>query len=129
VVVRTVVERGRPLVFRAAARDLPALPVFLRGPTGARTDTLTWDGVGEAEVWLPPGEYRYRFTSSGPERVIGVEEYSAEWLVRPATLASTDAGVTRPAGRATARDALWLFGLGIVGLIGEWTIRRWLGLR
>jgi hypothetical protein len=129
VVVHAVVERGRPVVFRAAVKDSSALPVHLSGPAGARTDTLRWDGIGEAEVWLPPGEYRYRFASGGPEHVIGVEEYSTEWLVRPTTLASAAAGVTRQTGRASAREALWLFGLGILGLVGEWTVRRRLGLR
>jgi len=130
VVVHAVVERGRPVVFRAAVRDSSsALPIHLSGPAGVRTDTLRWDGSGEAEVWLPPGEYRYHFGSGGPEHVIAVEEYSTEWLVRPTTLDSSAAGLSRQAGRASAREALWLFGLGILGLVGEWTVRRRLGLR
>jgi len=128
-VVDPVVQQGRPVLFRTTGRGPETLAVRWSGPQGARTDTLRFDGAGEAQVWLPPGEYRYRFDSGGAPGVIGVEEYSDEWIVRPPTVTSTLARMGPGSGRRSAREALWLFGLGVLGLIGEWTVRRRLGLR
>jgi hypothetical protein len=79
-------------------------------------------------VWLLPGEYRYRL-SGGGGGTVAVEEYSEELLPRPITLRDHEARARTPAGRRAARDWLWLFGLCVLGLAGEWMARRRLGLR
>jgi hypothetical protein len=91
-------------------------------------DTLRFDGSGRATVWLPPGEYRYRL-SGGGGGTVAVEEYSEELLPRPVTLRDHAARARAPSSRRAARDWLWLFGLCVLGLAGEWIARRRLGLR
>ena len=57
-------------------------------------------------------------------------QYSDELLPRPVTLQRrTRRGRRRLASRRAARDWLWLFGLCVAGLAGEWIARRRLGLR
>jgi hypothetical protein len=127
--IRPVVPNGRPLVFEWAAPGAPrALPLVWSGPAAERSDTLRFDGAGRALVWLEPGEYRYRLQGGGGGTV-GVEAYSDELLPEPVALAARDARVSRPAGRTAARDWLWLFGLCVLALSGEWFARRRLGLR
>ena len=126
--VRPVVPNGRPLAFEwAGSGSAQPVAVSWSGDTTV-SDTLRFDGGGRALVWLPPGEYRYRFAAGGGG-VAAVEQYSDELLPAPVSLAARDARVTRPAGRTSARDWLWLFGLAIVALAGEWFARRRLGLR
>jgi hypothetical protein len=128
-VVRPVVSSGRPLVFEWAGGGAPrALPVNFSGGGGERADTLHFDGAGRALAWLPPGEYRWRLAGGGEGRA-AVEPYSPEQLPRPVTLAARDARVSRPAGRTSARDWLWLTALAVLALSGEWLARRRLGLR
>jgi hypothetical protein len=127
--VRPVVPHGRPLVFEWAATGAPRpLAVGWSGGGGERSDTLRFDGAGRALVWLAPGEYRYRLAGGGGGTV-AVETYSDELLPRPLTLAAREARVRRSAGRTAARDWLWLFGLCVLALSGEWFARRRLGLR
>ncbi|HEX6105340.1 MAG TPA: hypothetical protein VFZ26_07135 [Gemmatimonadales bacterium] len=128
-VVQPVVASGRPLVFEWAGSGA-ARPVTVSwtGTEGPRTDTLRFDGGGRAQAWLEPGEYRYRLEGGGAG-MVAVERYSDELLPRPVTLVTRDARVTRPVGRTAARDWLWLFGLAVAGLAGEWLARRRLGLR
>jgi hypothetical protein len=127
--VRRVVQQGRPVVFEWVGRGA-ATPTALTwtGPGGARADTLRFDGAGRAPVWLAPGAYRYRF-AGGAGASVAVEEYSDELLPRPVTLVARTARAARPAGRSAARDWLWLFGLCVTALAGEWLARRRLGLR
>jgi hypothetical protein len=127
--VRPVVPNGRPLVFEWAGSGT-ARPVALvwSGPAGERTDTLRFDGAGRAAAWLAPGQYRYRLEGGGAG-MAAVEGYSDELLPSPVSLAAREARVSRPAGRTLARDWLWLFGLCVLGLAGEWLARRRLGLR
>jgi hypothetical protein len=128
--VRSVVQHSRPVVFRSRLGGIDeALTVGWSGPSGMTTDTLRFDGAGEAQVWLPPGEYRYRLSSGGPEGLIGVEQYSDEWAVRPTSVTTRDATTVEPAGHVSARELWWLFGLCVLGLAGEWTVRRRMGLR
>jgi hypothetical protein len=127
--VRRVAQQGRPVVFEWAAPGAGTpTPITLNGPEGPRPDTLRFDGAGRARLWLPPGWYRYRF-AGGAGGSVAVEEYSDELVPRPDTLQARSARAQRPAGRTVARDWLWLFGLCIAALAGEWLARRRLGLR
>ena len=127
--VRPVVANGRPLIFEWAGAGPPrVLPLVWSGASGERPDTLRFDGAGRAEAWLAPGEYRYRLQGGG-SGTAAVERYSDELLPRPVSLAAREARLSRPAGRTAARDWLWLFGLCVLALAGEWFARRRLGLR
>ena len=127
--VRAVVSNGRPVIFEWIASGTPEpLGVGWSGSGLSRTDTLQFDGAGRATVWLAPGEYHYRLATGGGGTV-AVEEYSDELLPRPVTLAAHQARAGRATGRSAARDWLWLFGLCVLGLAGEWVGRRRLGLR
>ena len=99
------------------------------GPPGSpevpHSDTLHFDGGGRA--WLSPGEYRYRL-SGGGDGTVAVEEYTDELLPR-AVSPSPMRGGAQSGARTTARDWLWLFGVCVLALSGEWLARRRLGLR
>jgi hypothetical protein len=124
-----VVSNGRPVVFEWIATGPPEpLGIGWSGTGAPRSDTLRFDGAGRATVWLAPGEYRYRLASGG-SGTVAVEQYSEELLPRPPTLAGHQARAGRASGRSAARDWLWLFGLCVLGLAGEWLGRRRLGLR
>ncbi len=125
---RAVVQQGRPIVFERLRPDVVALRIDLRGGDSTRVDTLRFDGAGRAEVSLPPGRWDYRLEGGGTG-LLGVEVYSDEWLPRPITVADRTPVTTAPAGRAPLRDQLWLFGLAILALSGEWWWRRRAGLR
>jgi hypothetical protein len=127
--VRPVVPNGRPVIFEWVGPGGPApLAVAWSGTRGQRADTLHFDGSGRANVWLQPGEYRYRLAGGGAGTV-AVEQYSDELLPHPVTLASRRPRILEPAGRTAARDWLWLFGLCLAALSAEWFARRRLGLR
>jgi hypothetical protein len=127
--VRAVVSNGRPVIFEWVATGTPEpLGIGWSGNGAARTDTLRFNGAGRATVWLAPGEYQYRLATGG-NGTVAVEEYSDELLPRPATLAAHQARAGRATGRSAARDWIWLFGLCVLGLAGEWLGRRRLGLR
>jgi hypothetical protein len=127
--VRAVVPNGRPVIFEWVGPGAPTpLAVAWSGTRGQRTDTLRFDGSGRASVWLDPGEYRYRLAGGGGGTV-AVEQFSEELLPHPVTLTSRNPRVVEPAGRTAARDWLWLFGLCLAALSGEWLARRRLGLR
>lgn len=127
--LRPVVENGRPVVFEWVAAGPPAaLGVAWTGAGAPRADTLRFDGSGHATAWLAPGEYRYRL-SGGGGGTVAVEEFSGELLPRPVTLRPREAQAPPASARRAARDWLWLFGLCVLGLAGEWIARRRLGLR
>jgi len=60
---------------------------------------------------------------------VAVEQYSDELLPRTPSLTAHESRTPVPAGRRAARDWLWLFGLAVAALAGEWMARRRLGLR
>jgi hypothetical protein len=127
--VRAVVPNGRPVIFEWIGPGAPApLAVDWSGTGGQRGDTLRFDGSGRASVWLAPGEYRYRLAGGGAGTV-AVEQYSDELLPHAVVTSSRTARVRQSASRSAARDWLWLFGLCLAGLSGEWLARRRLGLR
>jgi hypothetical protein len=135
--VQPVVSAGRPIIFEWVGSGSAGPQPVTWASTGdsslgqakaVRVDTLHFDGEGRATVWLPVGAYRYRLASGGAGTV-AVEEYSDELLPRPLALTPHEARPTRSSTRTSARDWLWLFGLCIVALSGEWFARRRLGLR
>lgn len=127
--VQAVVANGRPVIFEWLGSGPPvAQPVVWSGAAGRKTDTLRFGGDGRGQVWLPPGEYRYRLPG-GAVGTVAVEEYSEEFLPRPVSLPAREGRAARPAARSTAREWLWLFGICVLGLSGEWLARRRLGLR
>jgi hypothetical protein len=127
--VRSVVANARPLVFEWTGADAPQpIGITLSDSATQRSDTLRFDGSGRAALRLPVGHYHYRLAGAG-EGTVAVEQYSDEWLPRAATL--TDRSAENPSATAStsARRWLWLFGVCITGLAGEWWTRRRLGLR
>ena len=127
--VRPVVDNGRPVVFEWIGSG-PAAPtgVAWSGAGAPAADTLRFDGAGRASVWLHPGQYRYRLAGGGGGTV-AVEQYSDELLPRTVSLTPHEARAPVRTGRRGARDRLWLFGLCVLALAGEWLARRRLGLR
>jgi hypothetical protein len=135
--VQPVVPNGRPVLFEWAGSGGPAAQGItwtkmadsgVAPGAGERSDTLRFDGEGRATAWLPPGEYRYRL-SSGGSGTVAVEHYSDELLPRAITLTAHQGRAQRAVARTSARDWLWLFGLCVLALAGEWLARRRLGLR
>ena len=127
--VQAVVQNGRPVMFEWLGPG-SAIPqaVLLSTSAGQRTDTLRFAGDGRAPVWLHPGQYRYQL-SGGGVGTLAMEQYSDELLPRPVGLTAHAGRDARTSTRSTARDWLWLFGVCILALSGEWLARRRLGLR
>ena len=127
--VRPVVANGRPVVFEWTGGGPPApLGIRLEGAGTARRDTLRFDGAGHALLWLPPGQQRYQLDGGGTG-IVAVETWSEEWLQRPVALAAKDAPGISLSRFTSSRRWVWLFGLCVLGLSGEWVVRRRLGLR
>jgi hypothetical protein len=134
--VQAVVPNGRPVLFEwagsgpAVAQGINWTRMADPGSAAAAPapDTLHFDGEGRATAWLSPGEYRYRL-SSGGSGTVAVETYSDELLPGPITLTPHSGRVRQAVSRSAARDWLWLFGLCVFALAGEWMARRRLGLR
>jgi hypothetical protein len=134
--VQPVVPNGRPVLFEWVGSGSPVsqgVTWSTTEPTPAsaerqQPDTLHFDGEGRATAWLSPGEYRYRL-SGGGSGTVAVEQYSDELLPRAVTLTPHSGRAQRPTSRTAARDWLWLFGLCVLALSGEWLARRRLGLR
>jgi hypothetical protein len=127
-VLRPVVPRGWPLVFEHAAPG-KAGPVAIRFQSGSttRVDTLRFDGSGRAEVRVPPGAWSYQ---AGDSRgLVAVEEFSPEWLPRPAALTSHEGAGVAETTRSPLRNRLWIFGVAVVGFALEWIARRRRGMR
>lgn len=128
-VTTPVTERGRPVLFRWVGSGGPVpLAVRLRGPRGERTDTLRFDGVGNAALALPVGRYRYAL-ESGSGGTFAIEPYANELLPAPVTVTEHAGRGAAGAPRRSLRELLWLFGIAIAGFGTEWMLRRRLGLR
>lgn len=126
---RSVVQRGRPLVFEWAGPGRPDdLAIGWQRDSASGTDTLRFDAAGRALLWLPPGTYAWRLARGGAGQA-AVEEYSDEFLPRPRTVSPHAARLGVPGGRTSVRDWRWLFGIAIIALALEWWWRRRLGLR
>lgn len=127
--VRPVVASGRPVVFEWTGGGVPQpLGIQVQGPAGTARDTLRFDGTGRAELWLPPGAGRYQLEGGGGG-TIAVDTWSPEWLPRAVAVQAKEAPAVKSAGFTSARRWVWLFGLAVLGLLGEWLVRRRLGLR
>lgn len=127
--VRPVVSNGRPVVFEWTGPGPPTpLGIRLEGAGQATRDTLRFDGAGRAELWLPPGQRRYTLDGGGAG-LVAVDTWSEEWLPRPVVIAASDAPDVSVGGFTSSRRWIWLFGLAVFGLLGEWMVRRQLGLR
>ena len=129
--VATVTPNGLPVQWRWTAAGEPrAVVLSLTSARGRQQDTLRFDAGGRAELWLPPGVYRYA-AAEGPERaLVVVDTYSDEWRPAPVVVAAhagASAGEGRLAGVAL-RDRWWLFVLAIAAFAGEWAWRRRQGL-
>jgi hypothetical protein len=127
--VTTATPNGLPLQWRWTAAGEPRDVVLsLTSTHGRQQDTLRFDAGGRAELWLPPGEYRYA-AAEGPEHgLVVVDTYSDEWRPAPVVLAP-QAGA--PGGRLASvalRDRWWLFVVAIAAFAGEWAWRRRQGL-
>ena len=127
--IQPVVPNGRPVIFEWLGPATPVPQVIIwSDTTGQNTDTLRFDGDGRASLWLRPGEYRYRLAGGGAGTV-AVEQFSEELLPAPQMLTAHEGRTSRSTARTMARDWLWLFGICVLALSGEWLARRRLGLR
>ena len=126
--VRPVAMNGRPLVFEwTGAGAAHPVPISWTGASSG-ADTLRFDGAGRAELWLEPGIWRYRL-EGGAQGLVAVEEYSEEFVRRAPSIASKAGASVTGTSRTAARDWVWLFVVGVLGLCIEWLARRRLGLR
>lgn len=127
--LQAVVPNGRPLVFEWIGAGSPKpLSISWSGSGQPHTDTLHFDGSARATAWLTPGEYRYRLNGGG-SGTVAVEQFSNELIPARVTVAAHEPRADRPTGRSPAREWLWLFGVCVLALSGEWFARRRLGLR
>lgn len=127
--VELVTQRGRPVRFRwAGAGAAVPVPIELRDSQLVHTDTLRFDGRGEATIVLSPGRYHYTLTGGGAGS-LGVEPYSDELVPTAVTLKEHTTAIAPKAPRRSLRELLLLFTIALLGLGAEWMLRRRLGLR
>ena len=125
--VQAVAQRGLPIRFAWAGAGAPAdVPIRLESDSGRVLDTLAFDGAGRAELWLPPGIWRYALGTVGGG-VVAVEEYSDEWIPRPVSLEPASGAEAPAAPGVPLRTRWWPYLLGVLALGGEWWSRRGLG--
>ena len=127
--VAPVTQRGRAIRFRWAGAG-PASPVAitLSDGTVARSDTLRFDGQGEAALIAGPGKYHYTLAGGG-QGLVGVEPFADEIVPGAVTLHEQVATAAPGAPRRSLREWLPLFLLALAGFGCEWMLRRRLGLR
>jgi len=127
--VTTVTVNGLPLQWRwTAAGDPRDVVLSLATARGQQQDTLRFDAGGRAELWLPPGQYRYA-AAEGPERgLVAVDTYSDEWRPAPVVVAPQPGATGGRLAGVALRDRWWLFVAAIAAFAGEWAWRRRQGL-
>jgi len=127
--VTTVTANGLPLQWRwTAAGDPRDVVLSLATARGQQQDTLRFDAGGRAELWLPPGQYRYA-AAEGPERgLVAVDTYSDEWRPAPVVVAPQPGATGGRLAGVALRDRWWLFVAAIAAFAGEWAWRRRQGL-
>ncbi len=124
--VAMVTQQGLPVRFRWTGSGSPqALAIHL---DGVGTDTLRFDGTGEAQLDLTVGRYHYTLDHGGAGS-FGVEPYSDEFVPGPVTLPARQASVAAVGARRPLRDWLWLFGVVVAGFAADWTLRRRAGMQ
>jgi hypothetical protein len=123
------VANGLPLAWRwTGVGPARAIVLDLVGPRGARRETLGFDAGGRAELWLPPGPYRYAAVDGHQRGLVAVDTGSDEWRPADAVLAAQPGA---PAARRVSvglRERWWLFVVVIAALAAEWAWRRRQGL-
>lgn len=129
-VVRRVVGQGLPVTFERTSDSTLSVPVSLESAGRVRQDTLRFGGDGRAALWLPPGTYRYRMGGArGGTGTVVVDTWSREWLPQPVAVEPRAMSAAASAGRTSARQWPWLYGLVLLSLAAEWFARRRFGLR
>jgi hypothetical protein len=127
--VATEAANGLPLVWRWRARAAPrTLPIVLDGAHGVKTDMLRFDALGQAELRLPPGAYRWRLPDGREQGLVIVEEYSDEWRPAAPTLAAQTGASGARLVETSARDRWWWYWVAVAAFAGEWAWRRRRGL-
>lgn len=127
--VVTVTQRGRAVRFRWTGHGVAEpVAIALSDSVVTHTDTLRFDGNGEAAVVLGPGRYHYTLAGGG-QGAIGVEPFADEIVPSAVTLREQVATATPATPRRSLRELLSLFLLALAGFGSEWMLRRRLGLR
>jgi hypothetical protein len=127
--LRRVVPAGYPVHFtwRTPGPPHPVAATFTSA-AAVRTDTLTFDGAGRAEVRLAAGRYDYRLEGGG-RGVVAVDPWSAEYLPGAPVLAAQEGTLGAGISRTALRDRGWIYFLVVLLLAVEWWLRRRAGLR
>jgi hypothetical protein len=125
--MRPVVPLGAPVIFERNA-VVPSAVIALTGDSLTRTDTLTFDGSGRAELRLPPGRYSYRWAGGG-RGVMAVDRWSDEYLPQPVLLRTKEGSGVGQLIRNALREQWWIYFLIVALLSTEWWLRRRAGLR
>lgn len=127
--VASVVERGRPVVFRWTGAGAPTpTPITFALDSVERSDTLRFGTDGVASVALPVGKHHFTLAGGGSGDVM-VERFSQELVPSPVTLETRGATATPAPSRRSLRDMLPIFAIAVAGFALEWMLRRRLGLR
>ena len=127
--LRQVVEQDEPVVFEHIGTEAESFIAIEWASEGSsRVDTLAFAGDRRASVNLPPGVWQYRVGPADSGLVV-VEEYSAEFLPAPMSLAAQEARLGISPRRRPVRDLPWLFAIPLLAWCLEWWTRRRSGLR
>ena len=127
--VTTVTANGLPLQWRWTAAGEPRDVVLsLATVRGQQQDTLRFDAGGRAELWLPPGQYRYAAAEGRERGLVAVDTYSDEWRPAPVVVAPQPGATGGRLAGVALRDRWWLFVAAIAAFAGEWAWRRRQGL-
>lgn len=126
-VLDPVTERGRPVRLQSSPGARP-MPIVARRGDQSVSDTLRFDAEGTALLPLPPGEWRWE-AGDGSSGVVEVERYAAEVVPSAPSVESQEADVAPVPARRSLRELLPFFAFALAAFLGEWVIRRRLGMR